>query len=72
MGATILVGEEGQAAVDKIVGIAVGYDDEGALRIEQASLDSLNRSELGRLASELRLLAVILERGRQVGRTAVH
>lgn len=72
MGATILVGEEGQAAVDKIAGIAVGYDDEGALRIEQASLDSLNRAELGRLASELRLLAVILERGRQVGRTAVH
>lgn len=66
--AQILAGEKGAALHEELVGVAVGFDEDGKLSIVYAGLELLGPQQRRVLIDELETAAAILRRG-QAGRS---
>lgn len=61
--AQILTGEKGTALHEELIGVAVGFDEDGKLTSFYAGLDQLGPAQRRRIIEELETTAEILRRG---------
>lgn len=61
--AQILTGEKGTALHEELLGVAVGFDEDGKLTAVYAGIQLLGPAQRRRLADELEAAAEILRRG---------